>query len=565
MGFRRTAQLVCLTAFLVLLAGAGHIQEADLFLRLDPALVGITAIAERKWSWLFLPALIVVFSAFLFGRIFCGYICPMGTSLDLYDEAHGAVAGRFFQRKPGKARHAPQWLSPRLNRHILVFLVGAAIAGVSLVSWMSPLSLITRFYGLIIYPVMEIVASQALVLIYPLVSWLDIRSLMFAELTPPRFTGRFVVLLCFFLIFAAGRITPRFWCRYLCPAGGLLAVAASKPLLRRRVSDACNQCGICAQKCPMGAIENCCPEATDHAACISCRTCESLCPQQAIEFSLQARPDRDAGPETALSKSRRQFLISGAAGLGTAAVSLTGLHAVSGKTVEGRVLGERLIRPPGALPEPSFLASCVRCGECMSACPTNTLQPIWFDAGFLGMFSPAITPRRKYCDPRCTACGEVCPTGAIRTLSAEDRVWARTGTAIIYRQKCLAWEHKKSCMVCDEVCPYDAIAFENKPGLPYPVPHVKENRCAGCGYCEHYCPVTNKAAIVVTPMNALRLSTGTYREAGEIRKYKLSLRPPTVSLEPRTYPGATGMGTKHPEETPDNGSKGRAPGFDAGY
>lgn len=557
MGFRRASQLICLFVFLALLAGAGHIKEANLFLRMDPALTLITAIAGRMLPWLFFPALIVVLSAFFFGRLFCGYICPMGTTLD--------VAQRFIGKPHPKANPAVQRLSPLLNRYVLIFLIGAGLAGVSLVSWASPLALITRFYGLVIYPVIELAGDQGLVLIYPIASWLDMRTLMFAGLDPPRFATGLFVLALFALIFASGRITPRFWCRYLCPAGGFLAMAAKKPLFRRRVSEACNQCGICAQKCPMGAIDSRNPEITNHSACITCRTCETHCPAQAIEFRLQPKPNALAEKESRVKAGRRQFLLAGAAGVGAAAVSLSGLQTVAGKKSEGWVQSPRLIRPPGALPEPGFLAACVRCGECMSACPTNTLQPIWFEAGILGMFSPAVTPERKYCDPRCTVCGDVCPTRAIRAVSEQERVWARTGTAVIYRQKCLAWEHKKSCMVCDEVCPYDAVEFEKKPELPHPVPHVDENKCAGCGYCEHYCPVENKAAIVVTPMNELRLSTGSYKEAGKIRGYQLSLRPPSEPLEPRTYPGAEGGKTWSQEKSTENGAEGMAPGFDSGY
>ncbi len=563
MGFRRIAQSVCLLLFLALLAGAGSIREADLFVRMDPALAGLTAVSARSWTWLFLPALIVFGTALFCGRIFCGYICPMGTTVDASDS--------IVARRCSKTSPPPHWLSRRLSRHLLVFLFASAAAGVSMVFWAAPLALVTRFYGLVLYPVAELLASQGLALFYPLASLLDIRSIMFAELDPARFATQFFVLGIFGLIFAAGLITPRFWCRYLCPAGAILELAATRPLIRRRVNDACNQCGLCAKNCPMGAIDPVHPEYTDHGACIACRTCQSVCPQEAVAFGCRplaaaAEEKKNKSPEAGAappSPARRKFLLSAAAGAGTAALSLSSLRAVTGEEARGRVAAPRLIRPPGALPEAAFLASCVRCGECMAACPTNTLQPIWFAAGFAGMFSPAITPERKYCDPRCTVCGKVCPTGAIRALSAKERIWAKTGTAVIMRQKCLAWEHKKSCMVCDEVCPYDAVEFEKKPEFPYPVPHVKEERCAGCGYCEHYCPVTNEAAIVITPMNELRLESGSYRETGRIRGSKLSLRPPSESLKPRTYPRTYPKANGAAAPATDSG--GMAPGFDKGY
>src|SRR6056297_1050371 len=325
MGFRRAAQLICLALFLGLLAAAGRLQGADLFLRLDPALVGITAVSARVLKWLFIPALIVFISAFFFGRAFCGYICPMGTTIDLSDSC--------LKKRASKRRQAPEWLSPKLSLYILIFLAGAALLGISFVFWVTPLGLITRLYGLILYPVIELVADHVLAAVYPIANRLDIRSLMFAEIDPPRFAAQFFVLAVFILIFAAVKITPRFWCRYICPAGGILALAAKNPLIRRRVSDACNQCGICSLNCPMGAIDWHHPEITDHSACIACHNCAKLCPQDAIGFSF------------------------------------TGLRAATDKKTEGEVRGVRLIRPTGALPEASFLSTCVRCGECMSACP----------------------------------------------------------------------------------------------------------------------------------------------------------------------------------------------------
>jgi ferredoxin-type protein NapF len=256
----------------------------------------------------------------------------------------------------------------------------------------------------------------------------------------------------------------------------------------------------------MSAIEKEMPEKTFYSECIVCRTCGDVCPENAVSFGCFK--EGEPFPKESFSPPRRQFVSTGVIGAGTAVMTLTGLNSLHGKPGEGQVGTPGLIRPPGAVPEMDFLSRCERCGECMVACPTNTLQPIGLAAGFTAMFSPAITPRRGFCDPRCHECGKVCPTDAIRPIGKSDRVWAKTGTAHIIRQKCLAWEFQKSCMVCDEVCPYDAISFQKEKDTKVPVPHVIENKCAGCGYCEHFCPVQNQAAIVVTPMDALRIKQG---------------------------------------------------------
>ncbi|MCF8110619.1 MAG: 4Fe-4S binding protein [Desulfobacteraceae bacterium] len=538
MRFRRTAQLISLAIFLLALALSRSIAVSDLFIRMDPALIGTAALAGRKLAWTFLPAAVVLLSAIVFGRIFCGYICPMGTTIDAAD---------YCFSRPSKKRGNTSRISLRLKYCILAFTAGSALFGVTFVFWAAPLALITRFYGLVIYPVVLLILKTAVSALYPMANFLDIQPLMFAEIPAPRYATQMFVLLFFAAVFAAAKHSPRFWCRYICPSGALLALASKKPAVRRLVSPECDLCGLCVSRCPMGAIYPESPEKTRHSECIVCRTCAQVCPQKAIEFGTN--PGQSVKNPEGVYPQRRKFLISGLAGAGTAAVTLTGLNVVVKNEAEkGVVRPARLIRPPGALPEPDFLALCVRCGQCMAACPTNTLQPVWFEAGMLGIFSPAVIPRRKYCDPHCTACGDACPTGAVRQINTGERIWAKIGTAIIYRQQCLAWEYKKSCMVCDEVCPYNAVEFENRPGYPYPVPHVTEDKCSGCGHCEHACPVYNRAAIVVTPMNSMRLRPGqSFEYEAEIRGFNLSLE--------EDRPGYTG-----PEAYPTPGAQDEAPG-----
>jgi ferredoxin len=184
----------------------------------------------------------------------------------------------------------------------------------------------------------------------------------------------------------------------------------------------------------------------------------------------------------------------------------------------------------------------------MKACPTNTLQPMGLSAGIDMFFSPRVTPRRGPCEPLCNVCGEVCPTGAIRAIPPPEKIWAKIGTAQILRHKCLAWEFDRRCLVCDEVCPYDAISLNSVPEAKVPAPFVNESRCSGCGFCEHYCPVQARAAIIVEPMEALRIGEGSFRE--KARAAGLDLR---IDRRPPAEP--------YPDAEPEAAEAGLPPGF----
>ena len=375
----------------------------------------------------------------------------------------------------------------------------------------------------------------------PLAKALNLPDLLYLELPLPRFDLPWLTLLLMLLVLAGSFWRPRFWCRNLCPAGALMALCARRPILRRRVTEDCIDCGRCTRRCPTGAI-GIEPRETSPAECIVCQTCRRVCPTGAVVF---ARPDETRRkPRPAFARYRRGLLLAGACGLGTAAVTLTGARHLMGEEGSGRVLPPDLLRPPGARPENAFLRRCYRCGACLGACPTNTLQPFGLAAGLPGLLTPVITPRIGPCDPSCTACGEACPTGAIRPLAPIERNWAKVGTAHILRHKCLAWEQDRKCLVCDEVCPYDAIVLKPEPGLKVAVPFVLEKRCSGCGYCEHHCPVKAVPAVVVEPMEALRLSKGSYRREGRAIGLDLQLRRQKIPAgsEAAPYPLDEGHG-----------------------
>jgi len=94
----------------------------------------------------------------------------------------------------------------------------------------------------------------------------------------------------------------------------------------------------------------------------------------------------------------------------------------------------------------------------------------------------------------------------------------------VIKHKCLAWEFDQECLVCDEVCPFDAVKLQRVAGLEVAVPFVDESRCNGCGFCEHYCPIVGDRAIVVEPMNALRLAAGSYREEAKALGFSFEMK-----------------------------------------
>jgi len=205
----------------------------------------------------------------------------------------------------------------------------------------------------------------------------------------------------------------------------------------------------------------------------------------------------------------------------TAGIALPLFGRLDGKI--SKTNAPALIRPPGSLAEPEFLDRCQRCGLCMKACPTNVIVPALSEAGLAGFWTPVLNMNLGYCEYTCTLCTGVCPTGAIRKLSAREKIQTpvKIGSAYIDRGRCLPWNGNSPCMVCEEHCPVSpkAIYFKKdvivrpKKGktdsdgsepkmememekIDIQLPFVDLTRCTGCGICQNKCPVKGKPAIL---------------------------------------------------------------------
>lgn len=149
----------------------------------------------------------------------------------------------------------------------------------------------------------------------------------------------------------------------------------------------------------------------------------------------------------------------------------------------------------------------------MKICITNGLQPTLFDAGMEGIWTPRLVPRIGYCEYRCTLCGQVCPTGAIRRLTLEEKEKTKIGVAMIDTGRCLPYAFATPCLVYEEVCPtpkksiwLEQVLVRDRDGNDMLIkqPKVDITLCVGCGICETFCPVKGEPAIYVISTNESR-------------------------------------------------------------
>jgi polyferredoxin len=489
---RQTAQLLALLLFFAIFVYTNAQRPgsfwADLFSRLDPLLMVSASLAGRALVGGLALAGVTLLLTLLFGRVWCGWFCPLGTLLEWLG--------------PRRTRHKAPPEGWRVLKYLFLFaiLTAAALGNQSLIIF-DPITILNRTMGAAFWPALRYVVVESEGFLYQFsILWAPLDAVHGAIVQPlfqevqPVFSLAVLIALVFLGLVALNWWAERFWCRYLCPLGGLLGLLSKLSLVRRQVSDECALCARCTHQCPTGTIDPRDSYRSDPAECIVCFDCLTDCTRMGIGFRWQV-PGWQPARWREYDPGRREALV--VLGVSAAGVALAGVEPITQRQPA------TMIRPPGARLV-DFEGLCIRCGACVRVCPTQGLQPSLFQGGVQNVLTPRLVPRLGYCSFGCNACGQVCPTGAIPPLGLEEKQRTIIGLARIDQSRCLPWTYDAPCIVCEEACPVadkaielDEVEVIGDQGEPVLLqrPRVIKDLCIGCGICEYQCPMGGESAI----------------------------------------------------------------------
>ena len=307
---------------------------------------------------------------------------------------------------------------------------------------LDPISLIYRSINLVILPLVD-------------------RTSLSISSIPRTYDGTWLIALIFLSAVLLNLALPRFYCRFICPTGAMFGILSRIAIWRvGKIKNECADCHLCEKNCE-GA---CSPTSQIRInECILCMNCLNECRHDLMKYQIASSA---SGEILAPDLSRRQFLVS----------AVSGAASIPMLRVSGRLEGNwnpTLVRPPGALPEKAFLSRCIKCGQCMRICPTNVIHPAGMQGGLEGLWTPVLNFRigTSGCQFNCIACGNLCPTAAIRPISIDERLGRnnyaqqgpiKIGTAFIDRGRCLPWAMERPCIVCQENCPVSPKAIRTR-------------------------------------------------------------------------------------------------------
>ncbi len=428
-------------------------------------------------NWIILVALLLL--TFVFGRVYCSSICPMGVYQDIVSWIRKKTSN-----KKNKKRYKYQ---PALNILRWSFLGATLVAflfGFSfLLGLLDPYSAFGRIAVNLFKPAYQAGNN----LLADVFTNFGNNTFYRVGIYLLSLSSTIIALITLITVGILAWRNGRIYCNSVCPVGTALGFISKYALFQIRFdTEKCNLCGSCSRNCKASCIDfkN---MTVDGSRCINCFNCIESCSESGLKYRLPFIARKANQP-------RRQFLTTLLLTTYAAGKLFAEKTLHLGPKVD--IKRKQPIMPPGATTIEQFSQKCTSCHLCVSKCPSRVIKPSFLEYGIGGMMQPMLDFDHRFCNYDCTLCADICPTGALLPLTQEAKHTSQIGIVQLYLENCIVYTDETSCGACSEHCPTQAVSM-----IPYKgnltIPHIKQEICVGCGGCEFICPSKPYKAIFV--------------------------------------------------------------------
>ncbi len=460
-----------------------YLSDIILYLQFIPSLINFLNV----FSLAAIGFLVVIIISILFGRVYCSTICPLGTLQDTV----AYISKKIRKKKKYKYKKARNFL--RYSFLIAPFTI-LLLGSIFILNLLDPYSNYGRIFSDLIRPLViwvnnllfELFEKIGVDILYPV----DYKHFRISTTFFPIAVLGFIIWISFY--------HGRLFCNTVCPVGTILGLVSRLSVFKIGIdSAACNLCGSCTVVCKAGCI-HLKSRKVDFSRCVACYNCIDSCPENGINYRFDYK-SKSHVKNVPANTGKREF-IAGSIIYMLGFIGLSRLARAQVADSPGKklkpVIKENPVSPPGSKGLHYFKMNCTACHLCVTACPTDVLQPSFLEYGFTGMMQPYMDYGTSFCNYECTRCGEVCPTGAILPLTSEEKKSTQIGRVHFIMDNCVVYTDNTACGSCSEHCPTQAVRM-----VPYfgdlTIPEVHPSTCIGCGACEYACPVKPYKAIYV--------------------------------------------------------------------